>query len=121
MIEVELPPYIEYIGGKTSYYIEEYSQYSNQIRISVYLAPFMGTLIQTITLPESILSMGTEPFYGAKHLKTIYCKAKTPPTLYTSLGVEGCKIMVPRDSVDTYKTAEIWSQYAESIEPYDFE
>ena len=121
MIEVELPPYIEYIGGKTSYYIEEYSQYSNQIRISVYLAPFTGTLISTITLPESLVSMGEEPFYGANHLKTIYIKAKTPPTFYTGLGIDGCKIYVPRESVDAYKTAETWKQYAAYIEGYDFE
>jgi hypothetical protein len=112
---------VESIRGKQSYAIEQYSQYSSNVTIRVDLAPFMGTLIQTITLPESLVSMGGEPFYGANHLKTIYSKAKNPPTLYTGLGVDGCKIYVPRESVDAYKTAETWKQYADYIEGYDFE
>ena len=121
MVTVTLPPYVEYIGGKQSYDIEQYSQYASNVTISVDLAPFMGTLIQTIILPESLVSMGEEPFYGANHLKTIYSKAKNPPALWTGLGVDGCKIYVPRESVDAYKTAETWKQYADYIEGYDFE
>ena len=121
MVTVTLPPYVEYIGGKQSYDIEQYSQYASNVTISVDLAPFMGTLIQTITLPESLVSMGEKPFYGANHLKTIYSKAKNPPALWTGLGVDGCKIYVPRESVDAYKTAETWKQYADYIEGYDFE
>ena len=32
----------------------------------------------------------------------------------------GCKIYVPRNSVEAYKAAEYWSDYASDIEGYDF-
>ena len=33
----------------------------------------------------------------------------------------GCKIYVPTESVDEYKSAEHWSEYADDIVGYDFE
>ena len=33
----------------------------------------------------------------------------------------GLKIYVPRNSVDAYKSAEYWSDYAANIVGYDFE
>jgi hypothetical protein len=33
----------------------------------------------------------------------------------------GRKIYVPRASVDAYKAARYWSDYADDIVPYDFE
>lgn len=121
MTEVELPLYLERINGKSSYTIEQYTQTASEIRITVALAPFRGTLISTITLPETIINIGEQPFYGADNLKTIYCRAQTPPTLNIGLGVDGCKIYVPRESVGAYKAANIWKQYADYIEGYDFE
>ncbi len=121
MTEVELPLYLERINGKSSYTIEQYTQTGSEIRITVALAPFRGTLISTITLPETIIYIGEQPFYGADNLKTIYCRAQIPPTLYIGLGVDGCKIYVPRESVGAYKAANIWKQYADYIEGYDFE
>ena len=32
----------------------------------------------------------------------------------------GCKIYVPSNSVEAYKSAEYWSDYADYIEGYDF-
>ena len=121
MVEVILPPNVETIGGKMSYEIEQYKQATLDIRIKVDLAPFMGTLISTITLPESVVSLGSELFYGAKFLKTIYCKAQTPPYLYGGLGLQDCMIMVPMESVDAYKNAEGWKEHKDYIIGYDFE
>lgn len=33
----------------------------------------------------------------------------------------GCMIYVPTESVEAYKTATYWSDYADAIEGYDFE
>ena len=33
----------------------------------------------------------------------------------------GCTIYVPTESVDAYKAAEYWSEYADYIVGYDFE
>lgn len=32
----------------------------------------------------------------------------------------GCKIYVPTESVDAYKAADYWCDYADYIEPYQF-
>ena len=54
-------------------------------------------------------------------LTSIYCKSTTPPTLGKSfLSNNNCKIYVPTESVDAYKTADDWKDYADSIEGYNF-
>lgn len=121
MQDVTLPPNLEYIRGTEIFMIDKYPDLASTATISITLAPFMNTLITSITLPETVISIGSEPFYGAKHLKTIYCKSITPPALYNGLGVENCRIMVPRVSVEAYKTADYWNHYATNIEPYDFD
>jgi hypothetical protein len=62
----------------------------------------------------------------------VYCKSTTPPkaeceelegNLYWSAfenGARGRKIYVPRGSVNAYKKAEFWSDYADDIVGYDF-
>ncbi|MBQ2417257.1 MAG: hypothetical protein II282_03575, partial [Alistipes sp.] len=69
-------------------------------------------------------------FYGCYSLTSVYCKSTTPPTAAYDYTFEyweafddnwsGCKIYVPRASESAYKAAEGWSDYADSIEPYDF-
>ena len=47
----------------------------------------------------------------------IYCEATNPPTGATGMFNlnEDCKIYVPMDSVEAYKNAPYWSDYAERI------
>ena len=56
-------------------------------------------------------------------MTSVYCKAKTPPALESSLFGENpsdSKIYVPTESVDAYKAAEGWKNYADNIEGYEF-
>jgi hypothetical protein len=53
-------------------------------------------------------------------LTSVTCEAITPPTLngtsvfdYTN----NCTIYVPSQSVETYKTATNWTEYASRIQP----
>lgn len=74
--------------------------------------------IQSITLPESITSMGSSLFYGCSKLQSITIKAKTPPAIQSgSLSdlPSGCKIYIPAESVDAYKSATNWSASANRI------
>ena len=86
------------------------------------------TLLTSVTIPDSVTSIGWSTFYGCTSLKSVYCKATTPPTegsyifSYFNNGYKpiGCKIYVPRNSVEAYKSAYGWKDYAEDIVGYDF-
>ena len=57
-------------------------------------------------------------------LTSVYCEAITPPSLGDSYvfnrNGSGRKIYVPTESVDAYKSATNWSEYASAIVGYDF-
>lgn len=78
-----------------------------------------------ITIPTEVKSIGNQCFSGCSKLEAIYCQPSTPPemenVLNSSLGISTkTKIYVPTSSVEQYKTAERWSQYASRIIGYDF-
>jgi hypothetical protein len=74
--------------------------------------------LNSIVLPSTITSIGDRTFDYCYELKEIHCKATTPPTLemFSLLSnIPGRKIYVPHGSVEAYKTAENWSEFAEEI------
>ena len=81
------------------------------------------TSLTSITIPDSVTSIGEFAFYECTLLTSVYCKATTPPTggsymfSYYSNGYEpiGCRIYVPRESVEAYKAKQYWSDYADYI------
>ncbi len=85
--------------------------------------------LTSVTIPDSVTTIGNSAFYDCSNLTSVYCKATTPPTLgsnvfktynngYVNLG---CAIYVPAESVETYKAAENWSSYKSRIVGYDVE
>ena len=81
------------------------------------------TSLTSITIPNSITEIGDNAFYRCTSLKEVYCKPTTPPTgrrYMFSSNASGRKIYVPRNSVEKYKSAEYWSDYAADIVGYDF-
>ena len=122
MTKLTLPSSVECIRGRESFYVEAITNYKGVTNwYKVELAPFMNTLISSIVLPETIKYIYDGAFNGAKHLKEIYCKATTPPYFSGYFENGNCQIYVPLESVDAYKTAEGWSQYADQIVSFDFE
>ncbi len=75
--------------------------------------------LTSITIPDSVTSIGNYTFYYCSNLTSVYCKPKTPPTIYSST-FNDCKIYVPSESVDAYKVADEWKNYADNIVGYDF-
>lgn len=79
--------------------------------------------LTSIEIPNSVIWIGENAFYYCTSLTSVYVKATTPPKLGTNVfanNASGRKIYVPRASLNTYKTASGWSDYASVIEPYDF-
>jgi hypothetical protein len=63
-------------------------------------------------------------FSGCDSLTSVYCKRTTPPSLGgTSVfdyNEASRRIYVPTNSVNAYKSATNWSEYASSIVGYNF-
>ena len=87
------------------------------------------TRLTSITIPDSVTELGLQAFYNCTSLTSVYCKPITPPTanLYDieewiafEENAINRKIYVPAESVETYKTAEGWSNYASDIVGYNF-
>ena len=79
--------------------------------------------LTSVVIGNSVTSIGGSAFRYCSSLSSVYVKATTPPTLgglVFQYNASNRKIYVPRASVDAYKTAEGWSEYADAIEPYDF-
>ena len=74
--------------------------------------------LTSLTLPTTITNIGYRSFDECNALVEIHCKATTPPTLEQyafEATVNGRKIYVPQGSVEAYKTAEGWSDFADQI------
>lgn len=84
--------------------------------------------IESVTLGSGIKEIHYDVFASCPNLKTVYCKATTPPLAnpesdgwksFNSNAI-GRLIYVPTASVDAYKAADGWSDYADHIVGYDF-
>lgn len=74
--------------------------------------------LQTLVIPSTVTSIGSSAFYSYYSLPTVTVLATTPPTLgsgaFSGSGLQ--KIYVPAESVEAYKSATNWANYAEKIE-----
>lgn len=76
----------------------------------------------TLNIGSGITSIGKDAFnyIGLNVDKfTMTIKAATPPTWDSDLDAENVEIFVPSESVDAYKAASGWSNYADHIKPIE--
>ncbi|MBO4340872.1 MAG: leucine-rich repeat protein [Bacteroidales bacterium] len=86
---------------------------------SISYGAFSGcTSLTSITIPECITSISDRSFKGCRHLKNIIVKALSVPTGGYQMfdDTNNCPIYVPAVSVNAYKTAGYWSNYASRIQ-----
>ncbi len=90
--------------------------------------------LTSFTIPESVMVIQKGSFLNCTQLSAVYCRATTPPDITCPEWIvdpsfiefpfdnnaAGRKIYVPTESVDAYKVAEGWKEYADAIEGYDF-
>ena len=82
------------------------------------------TSLTSVTIGDSVTSIGYAAFAYCNSLTSVYCKAITPPSLGYDVFYDngsGRKIYVPAESVEAYKSAKNWSGYKSAIVGYDFE
>ena len=79
--------------------------------------------LPSITIPDSVTTIGNYAFINCRNLTSVYCEPTTPPTGGTDMFYNissDCKIYVPMESVEAYKSASGWKKYAFGIVGYNF-
>ena len=76
------------------------------------------TSLTTIKIPSSITNIRGYAFYGCNSMTSVTIEAVTPPTTANSTFSQSnnCTIYVPAESVDAYKAASGWSNFADRIQ-----
>ena len=74
--------------------------------------------LTSVTIPNSVTNIGSYAFQGCSSLQSITIQRTTPPSIgnnYVFSDTNDCPIYVPEESVEAYKTARNWSNYASRI------
>ena len=76
------------------------------------------TKLTTLVIPSNISSIDGYAFDGCSGLRSITVESTTPPTLGSNAfnNTNDCPIYVPSGSVNAYKAASGWSDYASRIQ-----
>ena len=76
--------------------------------------------LTSISIPESVTSISYDAFYGCSGLTSMRVEATTPPRLSATNAISTAttQIQVPMASVEAYKTATNWSNFADIIVGY---
>ena len=74
--------------------------------------------LQTVIIGSGVKTMGEDVFSYCKKLENVYCKPATPPSVGPDM-FNKCtslhNIYVPTNSVNAYKSADVWQEYADKI------
>ena len=125
LTEIIIPDGVTKIAGRTFNGCESLTSVTipNSVTEIGEYAIYHCTSLTSITIPDSVTEIDRYAFGNCTSLASVYCKAITPPTggsyMFDS-NASNRKIYVPMASVDAYKSAAGWSDYAGRIEGYNF-
>lgn len=107
------------VGGNP--YLEEVVM-SNNIRSIGGECFISDSKLTSLILPATLVTLDYDVFSGCTGMTTLTCLAPTPPTSggnpfgqnanHAPLNQQTCKLIVPAGSVDLYKAAEYWKEFA---------
>ena len=71
------------------------------------------TNLASITIPESVVTLGESVFASCPSITKVICQGTTPPTVSYGSGstYEMATLFVPEGSVQTYAGHEAWGQF----------
>lgn len=111
----------------SSYYSVPWYEYSNYVKSVSFVSDVTSierysfyncSRLKSIEIPNSVTSIGDGTFSGCISLKKVSIKASEVPALGGDI-FESCKeleiIEVPKGTLEAYKTADIWKNYANLI------
>ena len=121
--EVSLPDTLLHIGSAFygCAYLTTITIPNNVEIIGAYAFRYCQTL-SSVTIGCSVQFIGAYAFNSCPDLVEVTCLATTPPEIFSTTfgGMSSSKTFyVPCESVEAYKTAEGWSQYASSIQCFE--
>ncbi len=122
LTSIDIPNSVTSISSYAFYYCTSLTSVTipNSVTSIGYGAFAWCTSFTSISIPSSVTSIGEVAFNNCRSLTSVTVNATTPPTLggeAFSANASGRKIYVPSASVNAYKTATNWSDYASDIEP----
>ena len=121
LTSIEIPNSVTSIGDSAFYICTSLTS----IKIPNSVTSIMGytfygcTSLTSVTIPNSVTSIFQSAFASSNNLTSVTVQATTPPTLYNNVFVgtsSNLVIYVPAESVDAYKVAGKWSDYASKIQ-----
>ncbi len=123
--EYTIPDNVSIIGAQSFRGMSNITQITIPGSVTeIELTAFYGCSgLTSIDIPDGVTSIGVWAFAHCISLTSVYCRPTIPPTLGAYVfhsNASDRKIYVPTASVDAYKAAEGWSDYADAIVGYDF-
>lgn len=78
--------------------------------------------LTTVRIPRTVAALGSSAFMSCHDLTSIRIDAVVPPEvgLYMYNDTKNGPLYVPAESVDSYKSADGWKEYASRIMPIEF-
>ena len=78
---------------------------------------FSFSVLESVTIPSTVKTIVSDAFWSISTLKEVHIKAVTPPWNISNNAFgksrENCTLFVPVGSLDAYKNANIWKEFAE--------